>query len=68
MSATDLAALAAFKAIFQKAVYEYFVSANLARHFRDAGLKNICVHAFLANTLAGLYRAPNAYVHSSGPH
>lgn len=41
ISATDLAALAAFNAIFQKAVYEYFVSVNLARHFHAAGLENI---------------------------
>ncbi len=50
MSATDLAALAAFNTIFQKAVYEYFVSANLARHFHAAGLGNIRTSAFLAHT------------------
>lgn len=50
MSATDLVALAAFNEIFRKAVYEYFVSVNLARHFHAAGLKNIRTHAFLAHT------------------
>jgi ubiquinone/menaquinone biosynthesis C-methylase UbiE len=50
ISATDLAALAAFNAIFQKAVYEYFVSVNLARHFHAAGLENIRTRAFLAHT------------------
>jgi SAM-dependent methyltransferase len=50
ISATDLAALAAFNTIFQKAVYEYYVSANLARHFHAAGLENIRTSAFLAHT------------------
>ena len=50
ISATDLAALAAFNAIFPKAVYEYFVSVNLARHFRAAGLENVRTRAFLAHT------------------
>jgi SAM-dependent methyltransferase len=50
MSATDLPALAAFNTIFQKAVYEYFVSANLARHLRAAGLEDIRTNAFLAHT------------------
>jgi hypothetical protein len=45
-----LAALAAFNTIFQKAVYEYYVSANLARHFHAAGLENIRTSAFLAHT------------------
>jgi ubiquinone/menaquinone biosynthesis C-methylase UbiE len=50
ISATDLAALAAFNAIFPIAVYEFFVSVNLARHFHAAGLQNIRTHAFLAQT------------------
>ena len=50
VSATDLIALAAFNAIFQKAVYDYFISANLARYFRAAGLENVRTHAFLAHT------------------
>jgi ubiquinone/menaquinone biosynthesis C-methylase UbiE len=50
ISATDLAALTAFNGIFQKAVYDYQVSANLARHFHAAGLKNVRTQAFLAHT------------------
>jgi len=50
MSATDLAALAAFNTVFQKAVHDYFVSANLARHFHAAGLEDIRTSAFLAHT------------------
>jgi hypothetical protein len=50
ISATDAAAMTAFNAIFQKAVYDYQVSANLARHFRAAGLKKIRTQAFLAHT------------------
>jgi ubiquinone/menaquinone biosynthesis C-methylase UbiE len=50
ISATDLAALAAFNAIFPKAVYEFFVAVNLARHFHAAGLQNVRTHAFLAQT------------------
>lgn len=50
ISATDSAALAAFNAIFQKAVHDYFVSANLARHFLAVGLENIRTSAFLAHT------------------
>jgi hypothetical protein len=50
ISATNLTALAAFNAIFPKAVYEYFVSVNLARHFHAAGLKNVRTRAFLAHT------------------
>ena len=45
----NAAALTAFNAIFQKAVYDYNVSANLARHFRAAGLEKI-TQAFLAYT------------------
>jgi ubiquinone/menaquinone biosynthesis C-methylase UbiE len=43
-------ALDAFNAIFRKACYDYFVSANLARHFHSAGLKDIRTQAFLAHT------------------
>jgi SAM-dependent methyltransferase len=50
LSATHLEALNAFNAIFPKAVYEFFVSANLARHFQAAGLKAVQVRAFLAHT------------------
>jgi ubiquinone/menaquinone biosynthesis C-methylase UbiE len=50
MSARDVAGLAAFNTIFQKAVHDYFVSANLARHFHEAGLENIRTSAFLAHT------------------
>ena len=50
ISATDLTAFAAFNAIFPKAVYEFFVAVNLARHFHAAGLQNVRTHAFLAQT------------------
>jgi ubiquinone/menaquinone biosynthesis C-methylase UbiE len=50
VSATDSEAMTAFNAIFQKAVYDYHVSANLARHFRAARLLNVRTRAFLAQT------------------
>jgi ubiquinone/menaquinone biosynthesis C-methylase UbiE len=50
VSASQPAALDAFNSIFRKAVYEYFVSCNLARHFRAAGLKDIGTEAFMAHT------------------
>jgi len=50
ISATDLTALAAFNAIFPKAVYDYFVAANLVRHFQAAGFENVRTRAFLAHT------------------
>jgi ubiquinone/menaquinone biosynthesis C-methylase UbiE len=50
ISATDLSAFAAFNAIFPKAVYDYFVSVNLARHFHAAGIQNVNTRAFLAHT------------------
>jgi SAM-dependent methyltransferase len=50
VSATDSNALAAFNAIFQKALYDYHISANLARHFRAAGLRDVRTRAFLAHT------------------
>jgi ubiquinone/menaquinone biosynthesis C-methylase UbiE len=50
VSATDSIALTAFNAIFQKALYDYYISANLARHFHAAGLENVRTRAFLAHT------------------
>ncbi len=50
LSATNLEALNAFNAIFPKAVHEFFVSANLARHFHAAGLKAFRLRPFLAHT------------------
>jgi hypothetical protein len=44
-----LAALDAFNGIFRKAVYDYYISCNLARHFRAAGLKDVATEAFLAH-------------------
>jgi len=49
ISTSDLSLLAPFNAIFAKAVYEYMVSANLARHFRGARFQDIEVKAFLAH-------------------
>jgi ubiquinone/menaquinone biosynthesis C-methylase UbiE len=43
-------ALEAFNAIFKAAVYDYYVSANLARHFHAAGLKNVRTHTLMAHT------------------
>jgi SAM-dependent methyltransferase len=40
----------AFNAIFKRAVYDYCVSGNLARHFRAADLNDIRTKAFLADT------------------
>jgi len=50
VSASQPAASDAFNGIFRKAVYEYFISCNLARHFQTAGLKNVGTEAFLAHT------------------
>jgi ubiquinone/menaquinone biosynthesis C-methylase UbiE len=50
MSSTRPDALDAFNAIFKRAVYDYFVSANLARHFMAAGLTAVRSEAFLAHT------------------
>jgi len=44
------AACDAFNGIFRKAVYDYVISCNLARHFHAAGLKNVGTEAFLAHT------------------
>jgi ubiquinone/menaquinone biosynthesis C-methylase UbiE len=50
VSASQPAGLDAFNSIFRKAVYDYFVSCNLARHFRAAGLKDVKTEAILAHT------------------
>jgi ubiquinone/menaquinone biosynthesis C-methylase UbiE len=50
VSSSQPAALDAFNAIFRKAVYDYFISCNLAGHFRAAGLKDVGTEAFLAHT------------------
>jgi ubiquinone/menaquinone biosynthesis C-methylase UbiE len=50
MSSSQPAALDTFNDIFRKAVYEYFISCNLARHFRAAGLRDVVTEAFLAHT------------------
>jgi ubiquinone/menaquinone biosynthesis C-methylase UbiE len=50
VSSRKLAALESFNAIFKAAVYDYYISANLARHFQAAGLKAIRTRAFLAHT------------------
>jgi ubiquinone/menaquinone biosynthesis C-methylase UbiE len=40
----------AFNAVMRKALYDYYVSANLARHFHAVGLSNVRVKPFLAHT------------------
>jgi ubiquinone/menaquinone biosynthesis C-methylase UbiE len=50
VSSSQPAALDAFNGVFRNAVYEYFISCNLARHFRAAGLKDVRTEAFLAHT------------------
>jgi SAM-dependent methyltransferase len=40
----------AFNNIFRKAVYDFFVSCNLVRHFHTAGLTDVRTEAFLAHT------------------
>ncbi len=50
MSSTQPAALDTFNDIFRKAVYEYFISCNLARHFHASGLQDVVTEAFLAHT------------------
>jgi ubiquinone/menaquinone biosynthesis C-methylase UbiE len=50
VSSTLPDALDAFNTIFKRAVYDYFVSGNLARHFQAAGLTNVRTEAFLAHT------------------
>ena len=50
VSATQSKALTAFNAIFQKAPYDHHISANLARVFRAAGLRDVLTRALLAHT------------------
>ncbi|MGI8855288.1 MAG: methyltransferase domain-containing protein [Thermomicrobiales bacterium] len=50
LSTTDAGMGNAFNAIFAKAMYDYPVSANLARHFHAAGLAAVRSEAFLAHT------------------
>jgi ubiquinone/menaquinone biosynthesis C-methylase UbiE len=50
VSSRETKALEAFNAIFKAAVHDYYVSANLARHFHSAGLKNVRIHALMAHT------------------
>jgi len=50
VSSSQPAALDAFNGIFRKAVYEYFISCNLVRHFHAANLKDVGTEAFLAHT------------------
>jgi SAM-dependent methyltransferase len=50
VSSTLPDAIEAFNAVFKRAVYDYFVSANLARHFMAAGLTEVRTEAFLAHT------------------
>jgi ubiquinone/menaquinone biosynthesis C-methylase UbiE len=40
----------AFNAVFRKSMYDYHVSANLARHFHSAGLSEAQTASFLAHT------------------
>lgn len=50
ISTTKPELLDAFNAVFRKALHDYFVSANLARHFHAVGLSNVRTHAVLAHT------------------
>lgn len=50
LSASHPELLDAFNGIFKKAMYDYFASCNLARHFNAAGMKKIRTQAFLAHT------------------
>lgn len=50
VSATSPELLDTFNSIFRRAVYDYFVSSNLARHFHAAGLSDVRTAAFLAHT------------------
>jgi ubiquinone/menaquinone biosynthesis C-methylase UbiE len=50
VSSSQAAILSAFNDIFRKAVYEYYISCNLTRHFHGAGLKDVATEAFLAHT------------------
>jgi ubiquinone/menaquinone biosynthesis C-methylase UbiE len=50
ISSSQPAAVDEFNNIFRKAVYDYFISCNLARQFHVAGLKDVMTEAFLAHT------------------
>jgi len=50
LSATRPVLAEAFNTIFRKAVYDYNVSANLARHLHSVGLSGVRVKGFLAHT------------------
>lgn len=50
LSTTQPEATDAFNAIFVKALYDYPIGANLARHFHAAGLQDVRTEAFLAHT------------------
>jgi ubiquinone/menaquinone biosynthesis C-methylase UbiE len=50
ISSSQPEAVDAFNSIFRKAVYDYFISCNLTRHFHSARLKNVVTEAFLAHT------------------
>lgn len=50
LSATRPGLADAFNAVFQKSMYDFQVSANLARHFHSAGLSGVQTNAFLAHT------------------
>jgi ubiquinone/menaquinone biosynthesis C-methylase UbiE len=49
-SSSQTAALDAFNGVFRKAVYDYFISCNLARHFHASGLTDVRTEALLAHT------------------
>lgn len=50
ISSSQPAAVDAFNNVFRQATYDYFMSCNLARHFHEAGLKELETGAFLAHT------------------
>jgi ubiquinone/menaquinone biosynthesis C-methylase UbiE len=50
VSASSQESVDTFNSIFRRAVYDYFVSSNLARHFHSAGLIDVRTEAFLAHT------------------
>jgi ubiquinone/menaquinone biosynthesis C-methylase UbiE len=50
VSSRQTRALEAFNAIFKSAVYDYYVCANLARHFHSAGLKDVHTQTLVAHT------------------
>jgi ubiquinone/menaquinone biosynthesis C-methylase UbiE len=43
-------AMEAFNAVFKAAVHDYYVCANLARHFHSVGLQDVRTQALLAHT------------------